>query len=37
VQRQAAPMRTTLVQANWRRQVAAVMAQRLVRALAEAR
>lgn len=37
VQRQTAPMRTTLAQANWRRQVAAVMAQRLVRALAEAR
>lgn len=37
VQRQAAPMRTTLTQANWRRQVAAVMAQRLVRELAEAR
>ena len=37
VQKQAAPMRTTLTQAHWRRQVAMVMAQRLVRELAEAR
>lgn len=37
IQKQAAPMRTTLTQAHWRRQVASVMAQRLVRELAEAR
>jgi 4-hydroxybenzoyl-CoA reductase subunit beta len=36
VQKQASPMRTTLTQANWRRQVAVAMAQRLVRELAEA-
>ncbi|CAG0997091.1 4-hydroxybenzoyl-CoA reductase subunit beta [Burkholderiales bacterium] len=36
VQKQVSPMRTTLTQANWRRQVAAVAAQRLVRELAEA-
>lgn len=34
VQRQVAPMRTTVTQAHWRRQVAAVAAQRLVRELA---
>ena len=34
VQKQVAPMRTTLVAANWRRQVASVHAQRLVRELA---
>jgi 4-hydroxybenzoyl-CoA reductase subunit beta len=34
VQKQVAPMRTTLMAANWRRQVAAVHAQRLVRELA---
>jgi len=33
VQRQVSPMRTTVNAANWRRQVAAVMAQRLVREL----
>lgn len=36
VQRQVTPMRTTVTSANWRRQVAAVHAQRLVRELAEA-
>jgi 4-hydroxybenzoyl-CoA reductase subunit beta len=34
VQRQVSPMRTTVNAANWRRQVAAVLAQRLVRELA---
>ena len=34
VQRQVSPMRTTVNAANWRRQVAAVIAQRLVRELA---
>jgi len=34
VQRQVSPMRTTVNAANWRRQVAAVMAQRVVRELA---
>jgi 4-hydroxybenzoyl-CoA reductase subunit beta len=34
VQKQASPVRTTLVQANYRRQVAAVTAQRLVKELA---
>lgn len=34
VQRQAGPMRTTVASANWRRQVAATCAQRLVRELA---
>jgi 4-hydroxybenzoyl-CoA reductase subunit beta len=33
VRRQASPMRTTVTQANYRRQVAAVMVQRLVREL----
>jgi 4-hydroxybenzoyl-CoA reductase subunit beta len=33
VQRQASPMRTTATQANYRRQVASVLAQRLVREL----
>jgi 4-hydroxybenzoyl-CoA reductase subunit beta len=33
VQKQASPMRTTVTQSNYRRQVAAVMAQRLVREL----
>ncbi|HEX7272527.1 MAG TPA: 4-hydroxybenzoyl-CoA reductase subunit beta [Casimicrobiaceae bacterium] len=33
VQKQASPMRTTVTQANYRRQVAAVIAQRLVREL----
>jgi 4-hydroxybenzoyl-CoA reductase subunit beta len=37
VRRQASPMRTTVTQANHRRQVAAVMAQRLVRELCEER
>ncbi len=34
VQKQASPMRTTVTRSNYRRQVAAVMAQRLVRDLA---
>jgi 4-hydroxybenzoyl-CoA reductase subunit beta len=34
VQKQVSPMRTTVTQSNYRRQVAAVMAQRLVRELA---
>jgi 4-hydroxybenzoyl-CoA reductase subunit beta len=34
VQKQAGPMRTTVTQSNYRRQVAAVLAQRLVRELA---
>jgi 4-hydroxybenzoyl-CoA reductase subunit beta len=34
VQKQASPMRTTVTQSNYRRQVAAVIAQRLVRELA---
>ena len=34
VQKQVSPMRTTVTQANYRRQVAAVLAQRLVRELA---
>ncbi len=34
VQKQASPMRTTVTQSNYRRQVAAVLAQRLVRELA---
>jgi CO/xanthine dehydrogenase FAD-binding subunit len=33
VQKQTSPVRTTLVQANYRRQVAAVTAQRLVKEL----
>jgi 4-hydroxybenzoyl-CoA reductase subunit beta len=36
VQKQVSPMRTTVTQANYRRQVAAVMTQRLVRELAGA-
>jgi 4-hydroxybenzoyl-CoA reductase subunit beta len=36
VQQQASPMRSTVTQANYRRQVAAVLAQRLLRELAEA-
>jgi len=36
VQKQATPMRTTVTQSNYRRQVAAVLAQRLVRELASA-
>jgi len=36
VQKQASPMRTTVTQSNYRRQVAAVLAQRLVRDLAAA-
>jgi 4-hydroxybenzoyl-CoA reductase subunit beta len=36
VQKQASPMRTTVTPSNYRRQVAAVLAQRLVRALAGA-
>jgi len=36
VRRQAAPMRTTLAQPDWRRRVAATLAQRLVRELAGA-
>jgi 4-hydroxybenzoyl-CoA reductase subunit beta len=35
VRRQASPMRTTVTQSNWRRQAAAVLARRLVAALAE--
>jgi 4-hydroxybenzoyl-CoA reductase subunit beta len=35
VRKQASPMRTTLAQPDWRRQVAATMARRLVRELAE--
>ena len=35
VQKQVSPMRTTVTQSNWRRQVASVEAQRLVRELAE--
>jgi len=35
VQKQVSPMRTTVTQANYRRQVAAVLAQRLVRELAQ--
>jgi 4-hydroxybenzoyl-CoA reductase subunit beta len=35
VSKQASPMRTTVTHANYRRQVAVVLAQRLVRALAE--
>jgi 4-hydroxybenzoyl-CoA reductase subunit beta len=35
VQKQASPMRTTVTQPNYRRQVAAVLAQRLVRELAQ--
>ncbi len=35
VQKQAVPMRTTVTSSNYRRQVAAVMAQRLVRELAQ--
>lgn len=37
VQRQVSPMRTTVTPANWRRQVAATSAQRLVRELAAVR
>ncbi len=37
VQKQVSPMRTTVTQANYRRQVAAVLAQRLLRELAHAR
>ena len=37
VQKQVSPMRTTVTQANYRRQVAAVLAQRLVRELAQDR
>jgi len=36
VQKQVGPMRTTVTQANYRRQVAAVMARRLLQSLAEA-
>jgi 4-hydroxybenzoyl-CoA reductase subunit beta len=36
VQKQVSPMRTTVTASNYRRQVAAVLAQRLVRALAGA-
>lgn len=36
VQKQVSPMRTTVTQSNWRRQVASVEAQRLVRELAKA-
>ena len=36
VQKQASPMRTTVTQSHYRRQVAAVLAQRLVRELADA-
>jgi 4-hydroxybenzoyl-CoA reductase subunit beta len=36
VQKQVSPMRTTVTQSNYRRQVAAVLAQRLVRELARA-
>jgi 4-hydroxybenzoyl-CoA reductase subunit beta len=36
VQKQASPMRTTVTHSNYRRQVAAVLAQRLVRELAAA-
>jgi 4-hydroxybenzoyl-CoA reductase subunit beta len=35
VQRQASPMRTTVTQSNYRRQVASVLAQRLLRDLAD--
>jgi len=35
VQKQASPMRTTVTHSNYRRQVAAVLAQRLVRAMAQ--
>ncbi|RPH59160.1 MAG: 4-hydroxybenzoyl-CoA reductase subunit beta, partial [Burkholderiales bacterium] len=35
VQKQVSPMRTTVTHSNYRRQVAAVLAQRLVRSLAE--
>ena len=35
VQKQVSPMRTTVTQSNWRRQVASVEAQRLVRDLAK--
>ena len=35
VQKQVSPMRTTVTQSNWRRQVASVEAQRLVRELAK--
>ena len=35
VQKQVSPMRTTVTQSNWRRQVASVEAQRLLRELAE--
>ena len=35
VQKQVSPMRTTVTQSNYRRQVAAVLAQRLLKALAE--
>ena len=34
VQKQVSPMRTTVTHSNYRRQVAAVLAQRLVRELA---
>jgi 4-hydroxybenzoyl-CoA reductase subunit beta len=34
VQKQVSPMRTTVTQSNYRRLVAAVLAQRLVRELA---
>jgi hypothetical protein len=33
VQKQVSPMRTTVTQSNYRRQVAAVLAQRLLREL----
>jgi 4-hydroxybenzoyl-CoA reductase subunit beta len=36
VQKQVSPMRSTVTQSNYRRQVAAVLAQRLVRELAGA-
>ena len=35
VQKQVSPMRTTVTQSNWRRQVASVEARRLLRELAE--
>ena len=35
VQKQVSPMRTTVTQSNYRRQVAAVLAQRLLQSLAQ--
>ena len=37
VQKQVSPMRSTVTPSNYRRQVAAVLAQRLVRELGEGR